>query len=83
MNRVQLGYYTPKMVAQAARERLVGIEYDAELLRSGRWAVRPKGSVGSMGSHKGILWEVFYTDQPTKTLALQQALHRRAHVTRK
>lgn len=79
MNRLQRGYYTPAMVAQAARERLIGIEYAAERLTTGRWAVRPKGSTGTMGSYKGILWDVFFTDAPTQAEALQQALHRRAH----
>jgi hypothetical protein len=79
MTRLERGYYTPKMLAQAARERLMGIEYDAERMRTGRWVVRPKGGVGTMGSLKGVLWEAFYTDAPTHALALQQALHRRAH----
>lgn len=78
-SRLERGYYTPLMVAQATRERFLGIEYAAERLTMGRWVVRPKGTVGTMGSYKGILWDAFFTDAPTEAEALQIALHRRAH----
>lgn len=83
MNRLKRGYYTPKMLAQATRERFLAIEYEAIRLTNGSWAVRPKGAVGTMGSYKGIMWEAFFTDAPTEAEALQQALHRRAHETRR
>lgn len=82
--KIERGYFTPKMLVRATIERFAGIEWDAVQLSSGTWAIRPKGAVGTHGNHPVIgLWEVFYTDAPTKAEALQIALHRRAHEARR
>lgn len=78
-SRLERGYYTPKMLVQATRERFLDIEYEATRLANGRWAIRPKGQLGTMGSYKGVLWEACFVDAPTEAEALQIALHRRAH----
>lgn len=78
-SRLERGYYTPKMLVQATRERFLGVEYEATRLANGKWVVRPKGSTGTMGSYKGILWDAFFTEAFSEAEALQIALHRRAH----
>jgi hypothetical protein len=50
------------------------IEYEAVPLKSGQWAVRPKGQLGTCG-FLPIPWEVIYVSAVCEEAAITKAMH--------
>jgi len=55
----------------------IPIEYEATPLRDRRWAVRPRGALGTCGWTHGTYWSVIYVTAPSAFDALKQAQRKR------
>ena len=64
---------TPEEIVERVKTRIGIYELEATALSSGRWAVRPKGQLGTCGFHP-YPWAVIYVRAFTAEGAIARAL---------
>lgn len=59
------------------------MEYEADHLRSNRYAVRPKGCLGTCGWKDGVAWDVVYVNASSEFEAILKAHNKRLRAYQK